>query len=125
MKKFCLLLVVSVVTLAICPTHVFAKSSSSSSSSSSKKKKPVVHHDTLISSVSGDSITITEDKATKTFKISSMTEIDVRGQKATAADLKPGMMVSITIGMDQGTAERISAGDAPVHPDASSAKKKK
>ena len=79
------------------------------------------HHDTVITSVSADSISITEDKEAKTFKISQFTEVTVRGQKATLADLKPGMAVSVTIGSDPTTAGRIAAGDAPVHKDAPAA----
>ncbi|MGZ5024283.1 MAG: hypothetical protein ACXWBS_05405 [Chthoniobacterales bacterium] len=80
-----------------------------------KKKKEPEYHDTVIASVSANSIVITEDKATKTFPITQFTEITLKGQRATLADLKPGMAVSVTIGTDGVSASRISAGDPPVH----------
>ncbi|MEA3187449.1 MAG: hypothetical protein QOD99_1279 [Chthoniobacter sp.] len=121
MKSFLLTLIVAVLAITL-PTGLFA--STKSSPLSSKKKKIPVHHDTLISSVSANSITITENKTTKTFGITPATEIDVRGQRAGVGALQPGMMVSITIGMNAGIADRISAGDAPVHHDQQAKKKK-
>ncbi len=82
-----------------------------------KKAKPVEHHDTLISAVAPNSITITEDKTPKTFPINQSTEVYIRGQKATVAELQPGMGVSVTVAMDGMTASRISAVDAPIHND--------
>ncbi len=82
-----------------------------------KKAKPIEHHDTVITSVAADSITIDADKVTKSFKITQFTEVTLRGQKAALTDLQPGMMVSVTMGADPTTASRIAAGDAPVHND--------
>ena len=62
-----------------------------------------------ISSVTATSITVAEEKATKTLTIDKFTEITVNGQRATAADLKPGMTVSITLGTDSSKASRIVA----------------
>ena len=62
-----------------------------------------------ITSVTATSITVTEEKATKTLTINQFTEITVNGQRATAADLKPGMTVSITLGTDSSKASRIVA----------------
>jgi hypothetical protein len=80
-----------------------------------KKKKGPEYHDTVIASVTGNSITITEDKVTKTFPITQFTEITLTGQRATVANLQPGMAVSVTIGTDGVSASRIAAGDPPVH----------
>jgi hypothetical protein len=80
-----------------------------------KKKKGPEYHDTVIASVTGNSIVITEDKTTRTFPITQFTEITVKGQRATLADLKPGMAVSVTLGTDGVSASRIAAGDPPVH----------
>lgn len=76
----------------------------------SKKKatpEPVQHP--TISSVTATSITVTEAKSTKTLGINQFTEITVNGQKATAAELKPGMNVNVTLATDPTKASRISA----------------
>jgi hypothetical protein len=105
-----LLLLVGCVTVALLPaTPLFAKGKA--------KATPIVHYDTVITKASADSISINENAVPKTFKITQNTEVTVRGTKATVADLKPGMTVSITVGMDPATAARIAAGDAPVHND--------
>jgi hypothetical protein len=62
-----------------------------------KKGTPVAHHETVITSVSADSIVITADKVPKTYTVSQFTEVTVNGQKSTVADLKPGMNVSVTL----------------------------
>src|SRR3954447_5545124 len=77
----------------------------------SKKKAsppPVVKAPT-IASVTATSITVAEEKATKTLTINQFTEIIVNGQKATAAELKPGMTVNISLGTDPKIASRINA----------------
>jgi hypothetical protein len=51
----------------------------------------------VISAVSGNSITVTDDKTAKTITVSPVTEITLNGQKATLADLKPGMSVSLVL----------------------------
>ncbi len=79
------------------------------------KKKGSEYHDTVIASVAANSITITEDKTTKTFPINQFTEITLKGQRATLANLQPGMAVSVTLGTDGVSASRITAGDPPVH----------
>ncbi len=80
-----------------------------------RRKKAVEHHDTVIANVAPDSITIDQDKVPKSFKLTPFTEVTLRGQKASLADLKPGMLVSVTLGTDPTTASRIAAGDPPVH----------
>ena len=76
-----------------------------------KKKAtlPPMSRSPVISSVSANAVTVTEEKATKTFTISQFTEINVNGQRATIADLKPGMIVSVTLGTDPSHASRINA----------------
>ena len=95
----------------------------SSVSGAGKKKRatPPEHHDILISSVTGNTITVTEGKVTRAFTITQFTEINVNGQKATLADLKPGMTVSVTIDTDPSRAGRVNASGVPVDDD----KKKK
>jgi len=107
-KSFFALSAASALIAIIITTSAFA---------GSRKKKatpPPQAQPTLISSVSGNAITVTDDKATKTFMITQFTEINVNGQRATVADLKPGMAVNVTIGMDPTRASRINASGAPV-----------
>ena len=77
----------------------------------SKKKPspPPVTHPPVITSVTATSITFTEAKVTKTLGINQFTEITVNGQKATAAELKPGMAVNVTLATDATKASRIAA----------------
>ena len=83
---------------------------------SKKKKASSVprYHSPVISSVTGNAITVSEEKTTRTFIITQFTEVNVNGQRATIADLKPGMTVSITIGMDPTQASRVVATGVPV-----------
>ena len=74
-----------------------------------KATPPPVQHSRVISSVGANTVTVTEDKAARTFTITQFTEINVNGQKATVADLKPGMTVSVTLGTDPSRASRINA----------------
>jgi hypothetical protein len=80
---------------------------------SKKKLSPTPSKQPVIASVSANSITVTEQKGTKTFTITQFTEINVNGQKATVADLKPGMTVTVTIGIDPSRASRVNASGAP------------
>jgi hypothetical protein len=78
-----------------------------------KKKEVPLPKAPVIASVTPTAITVTEDKATKTYTITQFTEINVNGQKATVADLKAGMVANVTIGMDPSKAGRINATGAP------------
>jgi hypothetical protein len=82
----------------------------------SKKKKatPAQYQAPVISSVTGNTITVSEEKTTRTFIITQFTEINVNGQRAAVADLKPGMTVSVIIGVDPTRAGRVVATGAPV-----------
>jgi ABC-type oligopeptide transport system substrate-binding subunit len=73
-----------------------------------KKKPPAEVQKTIIDSVTPTAVTIKEGTVTKTLTISSVTEVTVNGQKATIADLKPGMVVSVTL-RDPTNAGRIAA----------------
>jgi hypothetical protein len=75
-----------------------------------KKASPTPkYHATVISSVTGNTITVTQDKVTRAFTITRFSEILVNGQKATMVDLKPGMTVNVTIGVDPSQASRVVA----------------
>ena len=63
----------------------------------------------IIASVTGNAITVSEQKTARTFTVTQFTEISVNGQRASIADLKPGMTVSVTIGVDPARAARINA----------------
>ncbi len=76
---------------------------------SKRKPTPAPDHTPVITSVSAAAITIAEGKTAKTLGITSFTEITVNGQKATAAELKPGMNANVTLGTDPTKASRIVA----------------
>jgi hypothetical protein len=76
---------------------------------SKKKPSPTPTQLPTIASVTATSITVTEAKTAKTLAITQFTEITVNGQRATAADLKPGMTVTIALGTDSSKASRINA----------------
>lgn len=92
-------------------TVLFALLTVGSVAGASKKKPAPPPQAKLptISSVTATSITVAEEKAAKTLTINQFTEITVNGQRATIADLKPGMTVSITLGTDPSKASRINA----------------
>ena len=101
-----LFIIISVLLVALA-TPVFA-------GSKKKRATPPQYHPPVISSVTGNAITVSEEKTTRTFTITQFTEIDVNGQRAAVADLKPGMTVSVTIGLDPTRASRVVATGAPV-----------
>jgi len=79
-----------------------------------KKATPVpAYHGPVISSVTGNAITVSDAKTTRTFIVTQFTEINVNGQKATIADLKPGMTANVTMATDPSRASRINAEGAP------------
>jgi hypothetical protein len=77
------------------------------------------HQETIISNVTPTLITVTTQtvsskgkvlaKTSRSFVITKFTEINVNSQRATVADLKPGMKVSVTAGTDASQAARINA----------------
>ena len=52
-------------------------------------------------------------KTTKTYTITNLTEVTYNGELAKVSDLKPGMRVVVTVGMDPANADRIAAEAAP------------
>lgn len=63
---------------------------------------------TTVTAVMPAALTITDGAAGKTLNVTPFTEIIVNGQKATLADVKPGMVVDVTL-RDPTTASRITA----------------
>ena len=99
--------VVSALLAFIAATPAFGKSKK-------KKTSPApAYHQPVISSVNGNAVTVSDEKGSRTFTITQFTEINVNNQRSTVADLKPGMNVNVTIGMDRSQASRINAEDAP------------
>jgi hypothetical protein len=90
---------------------------------SSRKAVPTptpTHRQTVITAVSGNSVTVETqtvadkggkvlDSSSRTYRVTQFTEITINGQRATLADLKPKMKVSVTIGTDPTQAARIVA----------------
>lgn|SRR6266571_5760248 len=105
-KSLFALCVVSALIAIITTTSAFA--------GSRKKKTTSPPQPTLISNVSGNAITVSDDKITRTFVMTQFTEINVNGQRATVADLRPGMVVNVTMDTDPTRASRINANGAPV-----------
>ena len=102
-----LLGVVAILLAALATAPAFAGGKKRKSSPAPRYQAP------FISSVTGNTITVTQEKVTRAFTITQFTEIRVNGQRATIADLKPGMTVSVTIGMDPSQASRVSATGMP------------
>ncbi len=99
------LLVVWILLAAIAIAPAFGKGR--------KTKATPVYQQPVIASVTGNAITVSEQKTTRTFTVTQFTEITVNGQRASIADLKPGMTVSVTLGMDPTHASRILATGVP------------
>jgi len=78
-----------------------------------KKVSPAEQHDHVILNVTANSITVTNQKETRTFIVTPFIEININGQKGTIADLKSGMRVDVTIGVDPTRAGRIVASGPP------------
>jgi hypothetical protein len=104
--KNILSIVISVLLVALA-TPAFA-------GSKKKKATPAQYQAPVIANVTGNTITVSEEKTTRTFVVTQFTEINVNGQRAPVADLKPGMTVSVTIGVDPTRASRVVATGAPV-----------
>ena len=93
---------------------IFAANTPAFAGGKKKKATPAPeYHPPVISSVTGNSITVTEERTTRKFIVTQFAEINVNGQRGTIADLKPGMAVSVTIGVDPTRASRIVATGAP------------
>ena len=100
--RYRFVLVTAILLGLLPPSPTFA-------ASKKKDSPPPLIKAPTIETATATSITVTEGKITKTLTITQFTEINVNGQRATAADLKPGMIVSITLGTDPSKASRINA----------------
>src|SRR6266566_667219 len=101
------LLVVWILLAAIAIASAFGKGRKT-------KATPVpAYQQPAISNVTGNAVTVSDRNTTRTLTITQFTEITVNGQRASIADLKPGMTVSVTLGTDPSRAARITATGAP------------
>src|SRR3954451_4357964 len=82
--------------LLICAVLMFGVAAPSFAKAK-KKATPPPQHETVISSVTATSVTVTDEKASKTVNVSPLTEVIINGQKAALTDLKPGMAVSLVL----------------------------
>lgn len=72
-----------------------------------KEPEPVT---STIAAINGNTVDVTTGTATRSLKVTQFTEVRLNGQRASAADLKPGMTVSeVILGADPSVASRINA----------------
>jgi hypothetical protein len=88
---------------------VMVLSSEVSAGSKKKSSPPPQSQAPSITNVTANSITVLDGKVAKTLIITQFTEINVNGQRATVADLKPGMAVTFVISTDATKVSRINA----------------
>jgi hypothetical protein len=107
MKNICFIVVSVLLVVSATPPAL--------AGSKKKKATPAPQYQApVIANVTGNTITVNEEKTARTFIITQFTEINVNGQRAAVADLKPGMTASVTIGVDPTRASRINATGVPV-----------
>jgi hypothetical protein len=109
------LLSILVAAAVVMPVAAFA--------AAPKTKKEIVPIHTTISAISDTSITTSTNSSdpklpakTTTYAISTATVIELKGERATAKDLKVGMRVAVTVGHTPDAAARITASDPPHEP---------
>ena len=106
MKRLVILIVfVSAWTQILTPHPGFAAGKKKKTSPGAEREQ----YDPVISNVTANSITVINQREARTFIVTPFTEINVNGQKGMIADLKSGMRVTVTIGMDPTRAGRIVA----------------
>jgi len=93
------------VALALVSQTVFAGASAT--------PKPRPHHYNKITDIDKDSISTSDDKVTKTYKIDKNTEITYNGETVTVDKLSVGLKVEVDPGVDEDVAGRIVASDPP------------
>src|SRR5438477_2390715 len=84
-----LFIAISVLLVALATPPAFAGSKKKKAAAAPPYQAPV------IASVTGNTITVSEEKTARTFIITQFTEINVNGQRAAIADLKPGRQASL------------------------------
>ena len=97
------------LVLVVFVLELFLSNSILAAGSKKKPRPPALVALPTIAAVTADSITIRDEKTTKTLTITQFTEINLNGRKATAAELKPGMTVNAVLSTDPLKASRINA----------------
>ena len=101
MKRTLLLALLSLVPLHDAPAK-----------GNAKKREPIKIHalEAMITSISADSISVGTEKSSRTYKISSSTQISLDGRKVSANDLHSGMRADVKPSqLDPGSAISIQA----------------
>ena len=104
----------SLVALTLTCSLVFAPAILHAKGKSGKPAAPKPQY-AIISAVDATAKTVTisnvntPNPASKQLKVNERTEIEVNGQKGTLTDLKVGMKISTTLGMDPTVAARLVA----------------
>ena len=111
-KRSLTLFFVGVLTLVLSLSSGYAKGGGGGKGGKSKAT-PTPEYHTVIASISANSITVNSGTNSKTYKIDQGTQFTYQGNSVKAADLKPGMRVSIATGADDTTASAVSATEAP------------
>lgn len=95
MKPFRLLAIIATLAFSVLsPNHASAKGKLPKAKPTPVPEKSKAF--ASIKSVSGDTITVEHSKTTTKYKMSGETQIQIDGNRATAANLKPGMHVEVT-----------------------------
>jgi hypothetical protein len=111
------IVVTAVALLLAAPAH---------SADKKKARKPPEPVTSSISAISGNTVDITTGSTTKSLKVTQFTEVRLNGQKGSAADLKPGMVVTeVVLGADPSVASRINASGSAAAIEAPAPEKKK
>lgn len=109
MKKWLLVGAITSTLLLVMPASGFAGSKKAKATPAPVPAEPV------IANVSPDAVTVSDDKGSKTYVVTQFTEVTVNGQRATVAELKPGMKAKVVIGTDAAHAARIAASSVAGH----------
>ena len=74
-----------------------------------KKATPLpTPYPTTITAVTADTVTVTDQQTTRALTVTPFTDIFLDGQKATVAQLKPGMKVSVVLASTPTQARRLT-----------------
>jgi hypothetical protein len=91
-----------------------------------KAKKSPEPTTSSIAAINGNMVDITTGPTTKSLKVTQFTEVRLNGQKGSAADLKPGMVVTeVVLGADPSVASRINVSGSAVAVETPAPDKKK
>jgi hypothetical protein len=110
MKKPLLLGAIASALLLVMPHPAFA-----GGSKKTKATAPPAPAEPVIANVTQDAVTVSDEKGSRTYVVTQFTEITLNGQRATLAELKPGMKAKVVLGTDALRASRITASSVAGH----------